>query len=122
MEKKARFSEICDWVESIVTAVVAVVLLFTFVARTSVVSGISMERTLQDGDLLVVTRLGNEAAAGNIVVLTKPYSHGEPLIKRVIATEGQTVDINFKLGVVFVNGEMIEERYVNSPTNVFYDM
>jgi len=121
-EKKTRFNGLCEWVESVVAAVVAVVLLFTFAARTSVVSGISMERTLQNGDLLLITRLGDEAAAGNIVVITKPYSHGEPLIKRVIATEGQTVDINFNLGVVFVNGEMIEETYVNCPTNVSYDM
>jgi signal peptidase I len=59
---------------------------------------------------------------GDIVVATKPYSGGEPIIKRVIATGGQTVNINFDLGVVFVDGEMIEETYVNTPTNVSYDM
>ena len=117
-----RFSEICDWVENIVLAVVVVVLAFTFLGRTSIVNGSSMVPTLSGGDLLLVTRLGNEAKAGNIVVVTKPYSGGEPIIKRVIATEGQLVDINFDLGVVFVNGEMIDEPYVAGPTNRYFDM
>jgi len=120
--ERTRFSELCDWTESIVLAVVVVVLLFTFVGRTSVVSGSSMVPTLHSGDLLLVSRLGDEAAAGSIVVVTKPYSGGEPLIKRVIATEGQMIDVNFDLGVVFVNGEMIDEPYVSGPTNVSFDM
>ncbi len=119
---RTRFSELCEWTESLVMAVVVVVLLFVFVARTSVVNGTSMVPTLQSGDLLLVSRLGNEAKAGNIVVVTKPYSGGEPLIKRVIATEGQTIDINFDEGIVFVNGEMLDEPYVNTPTNRSFDM
>lgn len=123
MEKKpSKFENLYGWAESIVFAVVLVVLLFTFVGRTSVVSGSSMNETLHNGDLLFVSRLGNEAKAGNIVVITKPYSGGEPLIKRVIATEGQTVDINFDEGIVFVNGEALDEPYVNTPTNRYFDM
>lgn len=123
MEKKKRiFDELYDWTESIVSAVVAVVLIFTFVARTSVVSGKSMLETLHGGDMLVITRLGKAPSQGDIVVVTKPYSSGEPIVKRVIATAGQTVDINFDLGVVFVDGEMLDEPYTNTPTNREYDM
>lgn len=120
-KKKHTFRELYDWTESVVTAVVVVVLLFTFVARTSIVSGESMNHTLEEGDMLIISRLGG-VEQGDIVVATKPYSGGEPIIKRVIATGGQTVNINFDLGVVFVDGEMIEETYVNTPTNVSYDM
>lgn len=116
------FKEIYEWVESAVMAVVFVVLLFTFVARTSVVSGSSMVDTLHGGDMLIVSRLGYSAQNGDIVVATKPYSHNEPIVKRIIATGGQTVDIDFKEGVVYVNGEMIDETYVNTPTNRKYDM
>lgn len=116
------FKELYDWVESGVFAIIFVVLLFTFVAKTSVVNGRSMYDTLDNGDMLVVSRLGGDFKYGDIVVATKPYSHNEPIIKRVIATEGQTVDIDFEQGVVFINGEMIEEPYVNTPTNRSFDM
>ncbi len=123
LEKKKRtFQELYDWTESIVCAIAAVVVLFTFVARTSVVSGSSMNETLQGGDMLVISRLGKAPSQGDIVVVTKPYSRGEPIIKRVIATGGQTVDINFDRGVVFVDGEQLDESYVNTPTNVSYDV
>ena len=121
-KKRFNFEDIYGWIESIVFAVVFVVVLFTFIGRTSVVSGSSMNETLHNGDLLFISRLGDESAAGNIVVITKPYSGGEPLIKRVIATEGQTVDIDFDRGIVYVNGEALEEDYVNTPTNRYFDM
>ncbi|HWP51843.1 MAG TPA: signal peptidase I [Clostridia bacterium] len=116
------FKELYEWVESAVLAVVFVVLLFTFVARTSVVSGESMIQTLQSGDMLVVSRLGGSVQPGNIVVATKPYYANEPIIKRVIATGGQSVDIDFVEGVVYVNGEALDEVYANTPTNRKYDM
>lgn len=116
------FKELYEWVESAVLAVVFVVLLFTFVARTSVVSGQSMIQTLQNGDMLVISRLGFSAQPGDIVVATKPYYANEPIVKRVIATGGQSVDIDFTEGVVYVNGEALDERYTNTPTNRQYDV
>lgn len=116
------FKELYDWVESGVFAIIFVVLLFTFVAKTSVVSGRSMYDTLDSGDMLIVSRLGGDFKYGDIVVATKPYSHNEPIIKRVIATEGQTVDIDFDEGVVYINGEKIDEPYAHTPTNRDYDM
>jgi len=116
------FKEIYDWTESAVMAVIVVVLLFTFVGRTSVVSGKSMVPTFASGDMLLVSRLGFDSEPGDIVVATKPYSHNEPIIKRIIATGGQTVDINFEEGTVYVNGEALDEDYTNTPTNRYYDM
>jgi len=72
--------------------------------------------------MLLVSRLGFDSEPGDIVVATKPYSHNEPIIKRIIATGGQTVDINFEEGTVYVNGEALDEDYTNTPTNRYYDM
>lgn len=120
-KKKKIFKEVYDWLESAVMAVIFVVLLFTFVGRTSVVSGESMIQTLQNGEMLLISRLGGSFEQGDIVVATKPYSHNEPIVKRVIAVEGQTVDIDFNKGLVYVNGDLLDEPYVNTPTNRRYD-
>ncbi|MEG1773501.1 MAG: signal peptidase I, partial [Oscillospiraceae bacterium] len=116
-----RFFELYEWVEQAVQVVVVVVLLFTFVARTSVVSGASMVQTLQHGDMLIISRLLYRPQAGDIVVVTKPNFEDEPIVKRIIATEGQHVDIDFDAGVVFVDGQPLNEPYANTPTNLQYD-
>lgn len=122
--KEKVFTEIYDWFESAVLTVVAVVLIFTFVARTSVVSGSSMVPTLENGEMLLISRLGFAAEPGDVIVLTSPaYEEGiKPLVKRIIAREGQSVNIDFVEGVVYVNGEPLEEPYVNSPTNRSFDV
>lgn len=116
------FVELYEWIESAVLAVVFVILLFTFGARTSVVSGSSMIDTLHDGDMLFISRWGFSADQGDIVVVTKPYEDNEPIIKRIVATEGQRVDIDFVEGIVYVNGEALDEPYTHTPTNRHYDM
>lgn len=108
-----------EWVRALVRAVLAVVLLFTFVGRMNRVDGESMRETLQDGDLLAVLNapLCGTYEAGDLVILRKDGFHnGEPIVKRVIATEGQTVDIDFAAGVVYVDGAALEEPYVREPT------
>ena len=101
-------------------SVLAVVLLFTFVIRLIGVDGHSMVPTLQDGDRLLVLNamLDNDYEYGDIVVLRKDTFLEEPIVKRVIATEGQTVDIDFVSGAVYVDGELLEEDYINEPTYV----
>lgn len=87
--------------------------------RVVVVSGTSMYDTLLDGDYLFVlsNALYREPNAGDIVVITKEsFDDGAPIVKRVIATEGQTVDIDFNLGIVYVDGVALDEPYVYSPT------
>ena len=78
-------AEIFEWIENLVLAIIAVVFIFVFIARLSIVSGASMEHTLQDKDYLVVANpfFSYEPEAGDIVVIhTDKYS--EPLVKRVI--------------------------------------
>ena len=123
-ETTGRFlaREICDWVEAAMMAVVCVVLLFTFVARISDVDGISMLPTLEDSDRLVITRMGLGPNHGDIVVVTLPGRESEPLVKRVIATQGQTIDINFETGQVFLDGGELYEPYVADLTLLRYNM
>lgn len=99
--------------ESGLTAVMCVVLLFTFAGRMVGVVGESMLPTLEDKDRLICTRLYGELEAGDIVIVTKPNDMNEPLIKRVIATGGQTIDIDSETGYVYVNAKRIyEDDYI----------
>ena len=100
-------------------AIIMVVFLFLF--RIVIVSGSSMYSTLWNGDMLLVTGsvLYQNPAPGDIVVASKAsFNSGEPIIKRVIATEGQTVDIDFEAGIVYVDGVALQEDYTYTPTNV----
>ncbi|MCI6054645.1 signal peptidase I [Dysosmobacter sp.] len=116
-EKSGR--EAYEWVQALVCSVLAVVVLFTFVIRLIGVDGHSMVPTLQDGDRLLVTTslLSGEYRYGDIVIIQKgTFADGDPIVKRVIATEGQTVDIDFANGIVYVDGEALDEPYINEPT------
>ena len=108
-----------EWVQTLIGSVLAVVLLFTFVVRVVVVDGSSMRETLQDHDLILLLNdpLCGEYEAQDIVVLSKEtFENGSPIVKRVIATEGQTVDIDFDAGVVYVDGAALDEPYTREPT------
>ena len=87
------------------------VLIFTFVARIIVVSGPSMENTLWGGDLILVWSLGYTPEQGDIVVLTQESYQEDSIVKRVIATGGQRVDIDYAAGAVRVDGELLDEDY-----------
>ena len=112
--------DLYEWMQALVCSVLVVVLLFTFVVRLIGVDGHSMVPTLQDGDRLLVLNamLDSDYQYGDIVVLRKNTFLEEPIVKRVIATEGQTVDIDFVSGAVYVDGELLEEDYINEPTYV----
>ncbi len=122
---KARQSmqkTILSYLHDIAFGMVAILLLFMIVFRVVVVSGPSMQQTLQHGDCLVLLNsvFYREPRVGDIVVATKSsYKDGEPIIKRVIATEGQVVDIDFEKGIVYVDGNALIEPYVNTPTNLY---
>ena len=108
-----------EWVQALVGVVLAVVLLFTFAVRVVLVSGPSMRETLQHRDCLLVmnAHLCGGFEAGDIVIIRKEsFKDGEPIVKRVIATEGQTVDIDFTAGAVYVDGQLLEEDYIRQPT------
>lgn len=108
-----------EWVQVLVCSVAAVVLLFTFVVRVNSVDGESMRETLQHGDRLLVLNswLCGDYAAGDVVILAKPgFENGALIVKRVVATGGQIVDIDFETGTVFVDGMALEEDYIREPT------
>ena len=113
---KERRGETFDWIQSLVVALLLCVLVFTFLSRVVNVSGHSMINTLMDGDRILVSNLFYHPRQGDIVVLRKESFDSEPIVKRVIALEGQTVSIDFDRGVVSVDGVELEEPYTAEPT------
>lgn len=112
---------ILSYLRDFVALLAGVVLIFSLLFRVVVVSGPSMKNTLYNGDyiLLLNSALYTEPQYGDIIVACKDsFNNGEPIIKRVIATEGQTVDIDFEAGIVYVDGVALDEPYTNTPTNV----
>ena len=120
MEKESREDQSWySWLRTLVCVVLATVLVFTLVVRIVRVEKQSMRETLQNGDILLTVNrhLAGELKAGDIVVIKKEYfEDGKPIVKRIIATEGQTVDIDFDAGVVYVDGQSLEEDYIREPT------
>ncbi|MBE6597836.1 MAG: signal peptidase I [Ruminococcaceae bacterium] len=105
--------EIYDICEMLGLVTICVMLLFAFAARLNIVDGHSMDMTLADGEYLVVSDLLYTPERGDIVVIhdKTAYPYSEPIVKRVIATEGQTVDIDFTTWTLTVDGEVVEEPY-----------
>ncbi len=111
VEETTNSSELFDWIQCIVFALIVCIVVFLFVGRTVGVVGGSMENTLEDGDRLIISKLFYTPEYGDIVVLRQPSFREEPIVKRVIATEGQTVDIDFKKCLVIVDGKPLDEPY-----------
>lgn len=119
------FSEALDWVNSIVYAVVAMLILNLFLFRSITVSGDSMNNTLVDGNKVILTNFFYSPSYGDIVVVQanklvnkNTGMYGEPIIKRVIAVEGDTVRIDFTAGEVYVNDKLLEEDYIKDLTHL----
>lgn len=107
------------YLHDLIYMLIAILLVFLLLFRVIVVSGDSMYQTLWDGDylLLLSNLFYHEPKQGDIVVISKKtFDDGTPIVKRVIATEGQTVDIDFLNGVVYVDDVPLTEPYTNSPT------
>ena len=107
------------YVHDLMCMLLMVMLLFLVVFRVILVTGDSMFTTLWDGDyLLLVSELFCGAPEpGDIVVISKQsFDNGSPIVKRVIATEGQTVDIDFESGTVYVDGKALREPYIHNET------
>jgi len=118
-------SDIYDWLQCIVMAIVICVLFFSFIVRLVDVVGSSMYPTLEDGDKIIVSNLFYTPKQGDIVVFRKDEYREEPLVKRIIAVEGQTVDILYDgngYGTVYVDGEPLDEPYILEPMVLpYYD-
>ena len=117
-EKNSNGKDLYEWMQALVCSVLAVVVLFTFVVRLIGVDGHSMLPTLQDGDRMLVLNsvLYHDYKYGDVVVLRKDSFLKEPIVKRVIATAGQTVDIDFDSGTVYVDSTPLREDYINELT------
>ncbi len=110
--KKQSFSKVAyEWIEELVLAIVLVVILFSFVFRVVTVNGTSMQPNYYQNDRLVVTNFHPKIQQGDVVVIVDVLEN--PIIKRVIATEGQTVDIDSEKGLVYVDGKVVDEAQFN---------
>lgn len=110
-----------EYLHDIVYILAVILLVFTFLVRMVVVSGSSMFSTLADGDYLLLLDhpLCGDLEYGDIVVASMNRFHdGEPIVKRVIATEGQTVDIDFEQGIVYVDSKPLDEPYTHTKTTL----
>lgn len=116
-EKPSAEANIFEWVEMVVLSACLILLIFTFVLRPARVDGNSMQETLHNGEMLLISDIAYKPQRGDILVFQKINSaHPAPIVKRVIATEGETVDIDFDtwtVTVTDVNGEahVLEESY-----------
>jgi signal peptidase I len=119
-EKDEARMELYDWMQCIVLAIICGIFLFVFVGRTIGVQGDSMYRTLHWHDRVIMSGLFYTPKNGDIVIFQSPSETfgGTPLVKRVIAVAGQTIDIDFYTGEVSVDGVVLDEPYISEPTHL----
>lgn len=117
-EKRNPGAEIYDWIQCIVMALIICIVSFMFFVRIIDVNGTSMNPTLNHGDKMLVSDLFYKPHPGDVVVFhAERYDADKALVKRVIATEGQEVNIDFDKGIVYIDGQPIEEDYIMDLTH-----
>ncbi len=121
---KARYrrnKETLEWYDALAMAVAIIALVFTFGVRIVKVDGHSMDHTLSDGERILINLL-KAPDYGDIVVVDGYTDYGKPLVKRVIGMGGDTIDIDFTAGIVYRNGEALDEPYTAEPTYTYEGM
>ena len=113
----SKRADLYDWISSIIAALIVCVLVFVFLARMVNVVGSSMYPTLEENDKIIICNLFYEPKQGDIVVLRKDTFMDDPIVKRVIAVEGQTVNIDFENGIVYIDNTALKEPYINDLTH-----
>jgi signal peptidase I, bacterial type len=112
-EKPSAMVQLFELFETIIVSLVVVVVIFSFAFRMVGVDGVSMKNTLQDGDRVIVENIFYKPHRGDIVVVNKDDAGFEkPIIKRIIAIEGDVIDFNFDKGEVYLNGKLLDEPYI----------
>ena len=117
-EKRTPGAELYDWIQCIVMALIICIVAFMVFVRIIDVNGTSMNPTLNHGDKMLVSDLFYKPRAGDVVVFhAEHYDAEKALVKRVIATEGQEINIDFDKGIVYIDGVPIEEDYIMELTH-----
>lgn len=119
-----------EWLEIMAGAIIAVVVIFGLLFRVVTIEGPSMQNTLFNAEKVVISKFAYKAKQGDIVVISrntqndaqKETAVNGPIIKRIIAVGGQTVDIDFKKGIVYVDGKALKEDYTSTPTFDKYEV
>lgn len=111
-----------DVTDSVKGATLVVFLIFSLLFRAVGVDGGSMKPTLHDKDMVAVAGAVTNFEYGDIVIINQPWRRNVPIIKRVIAVGGDTVDIDFRKSEVYVNGVKLDEPYILEPTVLSYDV
>lgn len=126
MEKKdnsdKRMESIYDMASVVVSAILTVGIIFTFLFKISTVSGESMENTLYGGDKLIISAITTDVEYGDVVVTSQPNGYGKVLIKRVIAVGGQTVWFDEETNKVVVDGKVLDEPYIKEEMEFLLSM
>jgi signal peptidase I len=107
--------EVLDWIQCVVSTLVAVIIAFIFIGRQIGVDGHSMDNTLHHEDKVFMSDVFYKPEYGDIVIIHVDAYEEVPLVKRVIATAGQTVDIDFDAHTVTVDGVLLDEPYIREP-------
>lgn len=130
MEK--LLSAVSDFFETAIISLFTVTIVFSLFFRTASVSGVSMEETLNEGDKFIMSTWWTSPKQGDVVVINANESvtigddgglvdgigMNRLIVKRIIATEGQTVDFDFQRGIVYVDGEVYNESYISGLTHL----
>ena len=114
-DRYKRNKDILEWYDALAVAVAVIALVFTFGLRVVQVDGHSMQPTLLNGERLLMTPL-KTPDYGGVVIVDSYIPYGKPLVKRVIGKAGDTIDIDFTAGIVYRNGEALDEPYTAEPT------
>lgn len=121
-DKKRTYRDFTEWLEALVFAFVMIVLIYTFLFRIITVNGSSMAATLNWYDRIAVQCVGYKPQHGDVIVVDSYSKYGNPLVKRIIAMEGDTVDIDSSTGAVIVNGEVLNEPYIGGAVTTQADV
>ena len=116
-KNKKSGAGVFEWLEIIASSLVIAVLIMTFLFRNSPVVGTSMLPTLEPDDVLIISRTLYKPESGDIIIIQTEEDPSEPLVKRIIATGGQKIKLDYNTGDVYVDGKLLDEPYAAEVTH-----